>query len=218
MGPAEVRNVGVWGDRLLPRVLDSMGSAPEITRLRAEVCTGLHGTVLELGFGSGLNVPHYPAAITEVLAVEPSDAGWALSERRRAGSAVPVRRSGLDGQRLTEADDSVDCVLSTLTLCTIPDVARALQEVRRVLPPGGTLHVLEHGLAPDPGVETWQHRLEPLQRRVFGGCHLTRDVPALLVDAGFRLDESDAHYLEAPRMMRPWGFGYLIRASVPGDT
>ncbi len=115
--------MGVWGDRLLPRLLDSMGAAPEITRLRAEVCAGLHGTVLELGFGSGLNVPHYPAAVTEVLAVEPSDAAWALSERRRAESAVPVRRSGLDGQRLTEADDSVDCVLSTLTLCTIPDVA-----------------------------------------------------------------------------------------------
>ena len=153
--------MGVWGDRLLPRVLDAMGSAPEITRLRAEVCAGLHGTVLELGFGSGLNVPHYPAAVTEVLAVEPSDAAWALSERRRAASAVPVRRSGLDGQRLTEADDSVDCVLSTLTLCTIPDVARALAEVRRVLRPGGTLHVFEHGLAPDAGVETWQHRLEP---------------------------------------------------------
>ena len=209
--------MGVWSDRLLPRVIDSMGSAPEITRLRAEICAGLHGTVLELGFGSGLNVPHYPAAVTEVLAVEPSDAGWALSERRRAGSAVPVRRTGLDGQRLAEADDSVDCVLSTLTLCTIPDVAQALREVRRVLRPGGTVHLLEHGLAPDAGVETWQHRLEPLQKRVFGGCHLTRDMPALLTAAGFRLDERDARYLEGPRMMRPWSYGQLIRASVPTD-
>jgi SAM-dependent methyltransferase len=209
--------MGIWGDRLLPRVLDTMGAAPEITRLRAEVCTGLHGTVLELGFGSGLNVPHYPAAVTEVLAVEPSDAAWALSERRRAGSAVPVRRSGLDGQRLAEPDDSVDCVLSTLTLCTIPDVTRALQEVRRVLRPGGTLHVFEHGLAPDPGVETWQHRLEPLQKRVFGGCHLTRDVPALLTDAGFLVVDDEAHYLDGPRVARPWGYGHLIRARVPAD-
>ena len=209
--------MGVWGDRLLPRVVDSLGSAPEITRLRARVCAGLHGTVLELGFGSGLNLPHYPAAVTEVLAVEPSDTGWALSERRRAASAVPVRRSGLDGQRLLEADDSVDCVLSTLTLCTIPDAARALAEVRRVLRPGGTLHVFEHGLAPDAGVETWQHRLEPVQRRVFGGCHLTRDVPGLLVAAGFRLDEVDARYLEGPRIMRPWSYGHLLRASAPGS-
>jgi len=209
--------VGVWGDRLLPRLLDSMGSAPEITRLRVAVCADLHGTVLELGFGSGLNVPYYPAAVTEVLAVEPSDQGWALSERRRAASLVPVRRSGLDGQRLTEPDDSVDCVLSTLTLCTIPDVARALAEVRRVLRPGGTLHVFEHGLAPDPGVETWQHRPEPLQKRVFGGCHLTRDVPWLLTEAGFRLDRRDAQYLDGPTLMRPWGYGHLIRASVPGD-
>jgi SAM-dependent methyltransferase len=207
--------MGVWGDRLLPRVLDAMGAAPEVTRLRAEVCTGLHGTVLELGFGSGLNVPHYPAAVTEVLAVEPSDAAWALSERRRAESAVPVRRSGLDGQRLAEADGSVDCVLSTLTLCTIPDVALALAEVRRVLRPGGTLQVFEHGLAPDAGVEAWQHRLEPVQKRVFGGCHLTRDVPALLSEAGFRLDADAARYLEGPRMMRPWGYGHVIRASVP---
>ena len=206
--------MGVWGDRLLPRVLDAMGSAPEITRLRAEVCTGLHGTVLELGFGSGLNVPHYPAAVTEVLAVEPSDAAWALSERRRAASAVPVRRSGLDGHRLAEADDSVDCVLSTLTLCTIPDVALALAEVRRVLRPGGTLHAFEHGLAPDAGVEAWQHRLEPVQKRVFGGCHLTRDLPALLTDAGFRLEADVAHYLDGPRMTRPWSYGRVVRASV----
>ena len=209
--------MGVWVERLLPRLLDSMGAAPEITRLRAEVCAGLHGTVLEIGFGSGLNVPHYPAAVTEVLAVEPSDAAWALSEKRRARSAVPVRRSGLDGQRLTEADDSVDCVLSTLTLCTIPDAPRALAEVRRVLRPGGALQVFEHGLAPDAGVVTWQHRLEPLQKRVFGGCHLTRDVPGLLTDAGFCLDDDVARYLQGPRMMRPWGYGHVVRASVPGS-
>ena len=207
--------MGIWGDRLLPRVLDSMGSAPEITRYRADVCAGLHGTVLEIGFGSGLNVPHYPVEVTEVLAVEPSDTAWTLSGRRREESGVPVRRSGLDGQRLGEADASVDCVLSTLTLCTVPDAARALSEVRRVLRPGGTVHVFEHGVAPDAGVERWQHRLEPVQKRVFGGCHLTRDVPGLLTDAGFRLDEVAARYLEVPRVTRPWNFGYLVRASLP---
>jgi SAM-dependent methyltransferase len=207
--------MGIWGDRLLPRVLDSMDSAPEITRYRADVCAGLHGTVLEIGFGSGLNVPHYPAEVTEVLAVEPSDTAWTLSGRRREESGVPVRRSGLDGQRLAETDASVDSVLSTLTLCTVPDAARALSEVRRVLRPGGTVHVFEHGVAPDARVERWQHRLEPVQKRVFGGCHLTRDVPGLLTDAGFRLDEVAARYLEVPRVTRPWSFGYLVRASLP---
>ncbi|MET1059302.1 MAG: class I SAM-dependent methyltransferase [Nocardioides sp.] len=207
--------MGIWGDRLLPRVLDSMGQAPEVTRLRADVCRGLHGTVLELGFGSGINVPHYPAAVTEVLAIEPSDTAWSVSGVRREGSGARIRRTGVDGQRLAEADASVDCVLSTLTLCTIPDVGRALAEVRRVLRPGGTVHVFEHGVAPDARVEAWQHRLEPVQKRVFGGCHLTRDVPDLLIGAGFRIDEVAARYLDGPRVSRPWCFGYLVRAGLP---
>ncbi len=207
--------MGIWEERLLPRVVDRMGSSPEITRLRAEVCAGLHGTVLEIGFGSGLNIPHYPAAVDAVLAVEPSDTAWVLSAGRRDGATAPVRRSGLDGQHLTEAEASVDCVLSTLTLCTIPDVGRALAEVRRVLRPGGSLHFLEHGLAPDPRVVAWQHRLEPLQRRVFGGCHLSRDLPTLVAAAGFTVDQVDAAYLEGPAVMRPWSFGYLGTATRP---
>ncbi|RYP83605.1 class I SAM-dependent methyltransferase [Nocardioides guangzhouensis] len=205
--------MGIWGDRLLPHVIDKAGDTAELRRLRAEVCAGLHGTVLEVGFGSGLNVPHYPAAVTEVLAVEPSEVAWALSEARRAASKVPVRRSGLDGQRLTEADGTADCVLSTLTLCTIPDVGAALAELRRVLRPGGTLHFFEHGRSPDPGVERWQHRLDPLQGALFGGCHLSRDMPALVREAGFSVDRLEEAYLPGPRVSRPWTYGYLARAT-----
>jgi SAM-dependent methyltransferase len=151
-----------------------------------------------------------------VSAVEPSDVGWALSRRRRAGSQVPVERTGLDGQRIEAGDASYDAALSTFTLCTIPDVAAALAEVHRVLRPGGLFHFLEHGLAPDAGVVAWQHRLEPLQRRVFAGCHLTRDVPALVVDAGLEITLLEQRYLPGPRIGRPWTYGYLGRAVRPG--
>jgi SAM-dependent methyltransferase len=126
--------------------------------LRSRVCAGLHGQVVEIGFGSGHNVPFYPASVTGVSAIEPADLGWKLAGKRLAASAVAVERSGLDGQALPLPDDSFDTALSTWTLCTIPDAAVALGEVRRVLKPGGTLHFVEHGLAPDENVERWQHR------------------------------------------------------------
>lgn len=187
----------------------------EIGKLRAQVCAGLHGRVLEIGFGSGLNLPHYPPEVVSVSAVEPADAGWALSERRRAASALPVERSGLDGQALAAPDESFDCVLSTFTLCTIPDVALALAEVRRVLLPGGAFHFLEHGLAPDASVVTWQRRLEPVQKRVAAGCHLTRDIPALVAEAGLDVVALERRYLPGPKASRPWTYAYLGRAVAP---
>ncbi len=162
--------------------------------LRRRVCAGLAGEVVEIGFGSGLNVPYYPGAVTRVAAVEPSDTGWKLAGERVAASPVRVERSGLDGQSLPFPDDSFDAALSTWTLCTIPDVGAALAELRRVLKPGATLHFLEHGLAPDERVRHWQHRLEPVQKRVFGGCHLTRSAPDLLRGAGFTISELDVFY------------------------
>lgn len=204
--------MGTWTDRVVPHLTDRALSRPEINELRDEVCAGLTGRVLELGFGSGLNLPYLPPEVTAVHAVEPADAGWALSEARRAGAGVPVERSGLDGQSLDEPDASFDSVLVTFTLCTIPDAAAALAEVRRVLRPGGRFHFLEHGLAPDPGVVRWQERLEPVQRRVFAGCHLTRDIPALVGAAGLELEDVRAEYQPGPRAMRPWTYGYAGRA------
>jgi len=174
--------------------------------LRQEVCRGLAGRVLEIGFGSGLNIAAYPAAVTAVDAVEPSDLAWEMSADRRARSGLPVERVGLDGERLDAADASYDAALSTFTLCTIPDVEAALAEVRRVLRPGGVLHVLEHGLAPEPNVAAWQRRLNGLQGRLAGGCHLVRNAPALLEDAGFTVGRLEQAYLPGPGVGKPWTF------------
>ena len=200
----------MWTEHVVPRLADRTLRGHEIGELRALTCQGLHGKVLEIGFGSGLNVRWYPPEVTAVSAVEPSDLGWRLSERRRQRTTVPIERTGLDGERLAEPDASFDSVLSTFTLCTIPDAAAALAEVRRVLRPGGTFHVLEHGLAPDPGVVRWQHRLQPFQKRIAGGCHLTRDVPALVRAAGFTVVEEDSAYLPGPGLSRPWAYGYRL--------
>ncbi|MDP2773498.1 MAG: class I SAM-dependent methyltransferase [Nocardioides sp.] len=205
--------MGLWEKRVVPRLVDWSLRAPEIGELRTEVCAGLRGEVLEIGFGSGLNTRFYPGQVSTVNAVEPSDVAWHLSERRRATSRVPVVRVGLDGQSLAADDASYDAVLSTFTLCTIPDVTRALAEVRRVLRPGGALHFVEHGLAPEPGVVAWQSRLEPMQRRLAGGCHLSRDIPALVRDAGLEIEELREEYLDGPRVARPWTYGYLGRAT-----
>jgi ubiquinone/menaquinone biosynthesis C-methylase UbiE len=201
--------MGVWSERVVPRLVDLAGRSPELDELRARACEGLHGRVLELGFGGGHNVRHYPAAVTAVLAVEPSDVGWELSRARRAAATVPVERAGLDGQQLDQEDASVDCVLTTLTLCTIPDLAAALAEVRRVLVPGGRLHFLEHGQAPDERVAAWQRRLDPVQGRLFGGCHLSRDIPSHVAEAGLEVQDVEERYLTGPAVARPWSYGFL---------
>ncbi|WP_159540188.1 class I SAM-dependent methyltransferase [Aeromicrobium sp. 9AM] len=198
--------MALWTDRILPRLVDKSLSTGDVMKERERVCAGLAGQVIELGFGSGLNIEKYPPAVESVAAVEPSDVAWAMSADRRSASRTPITRSGLDGQALNESDGSFDAALSTFTLCTIPDVELALREVHRVLRPSGTFHFLEHGLAPEPGVVRWQHRMEPVQKAVAGGCHLSRDIPALVSDAGFEVTALDQRYLPGPKVGRPWTY------------
>jgi ubiquinone/menaquinone biosynthesis C-methylase UbiE len=203
--------MGIYVDKLLPRIINVACGAKTARPIRDRACAGLHGQVLEIGFGSGLNVPHYPATVTGVAAVEPADLGWKLAQKRLAASAVPVQRTGLDGQSIPLDDDSCDTALSTWTLCTIPDAAGALREVRRVLKPGGTFHFVEHGLAPDEKVQRLQHRLEPVQKRIFGGCHLTRQIADLITDAGFTIVEQDVFYEDgAPKFLAADTLGVAV--------
>ena len=205
--------MGLWGDRILPHVIDKACGMDDVRPLRERACEGLQGRVLELGFGSGHNCDLYPGTVSEVLAVEPSEVAWKLSRERRSASAAPVSRVGLDGQQLELDAASVDSVLITFTLCTIPDAARALAEVNRVLAPGGSVHIAEHGRSPDPKVAVWQRRIDPVQQRLFGGCHLTRNPVALLADAGFARADVDTEYLPGPAISKPWMYGYAGAAT-----
>jgi ubiquinone/menaquinone biosynthesis C-methylase UbiE len=203
--------MGLYGEHVLPRIVDVACGTKVVEPLRRRVCAELAGDVVEIGFGSGLNVPFYPHAVSRVSAVEPADVSWKLADRRLRSSGVPVERAGLDGQSLPFADDSYDAALTTWTLCTIPDVAGALREVRRVLRPGATLHFLEHGLAPDESVRRWQRRLEPVQKRAFGGCHLTRPVVDLLTAAGFTISQVDVFYEKsAPKPLGANSLGVAV--------
>jgi ubiquinone/menaquinone biosynthesis C-methylase UbiE len=195
--------------------MDRVLGTPEVNARRALVCHGLHGRVLEIGFGSGLNLRHYPAEVTEILVVEPSESALRLAEPRTAAISAALERVGSDGARLDLPDGSVDCVLSTYTLCTIPSVDAALEEVCRILKPGGALHFLEHGRAPTESVRRWQHRLHPVHSRIAGGCHLDRAIDDLIIDAGLMIGELETGYGDGPR---PFSYLYRGRARRRAET
>jgi ubiquinone/menaquinone biosynthesis C-methylase UbiE len=204
--------VGVYGDQVLPRVLDFWMRGADVRAVRARVTAGMAGEVIEIGFGSGLNVPHYPAAVTRVRAVDPATVGRQLAATRISAHAAPVEFIGTDAQVLAADDESADFVLSTWTLCTIPDPGRALAEAYRVLRPGGALRFVEHGLSPEARVARTQRRLTPLHRRIVGGCHLDRPIAELLTGAGFQLTRLDNYYFHRPRAV---GYTYEGVAAKP---
>jgi SAM-dependent methyltransferase len=201
--------MGWWAERVVPHIVDRTLRTKPVGRLRDRALAGLEGDVLEIGFGSGLTLGHYPEAVTHVRAVEPSEVARRLASPRIGASAIPVEFVGLDGQSLTMPDASVDHAVSTFSLCTIPDADAALREVRRVLRPGGTLHFLEHGLSPEPRVATWQHRCDGMQGRIAGGCHLDRPIDRLVTGAGYRIDTLANEYMPGPGVSKPWGYLYL---------
>ena len=187
--------MGFYENQVLPRLVDVVLRRSDFVEMRQRAAVGLSGEVLEVGFGSGLNVPYYPPTVERVRAVDPATVGRKLAAERVAASPVPVEYVGLDGEELPLEDHSVDHALTTWTLCTIPEVDRALAEIRRVLRPGGALHFVEHGLSPDAKVARWQDRLTPLNRRLAGGCHLNRPIKDLLANAGFQVSRLDNYYV-----------------------
>lgn len=190
---------------LLPRLIHCVCGSPFIDRQRRLVVPGARGRVLEIGFGSGLNLPHYDRSRVECIwALEPSAQMRALAAPRVAASGLDVRMLDLPGEALPLTDQSVDTVVMTFTLCTIPDAMAALGQIRRVLKPGGELLFCEHGAAPDNGVRRWQDRLDGVWSRLAGGCHLNREIAPMIQSAGFEFAAVQSDYL--PRTPRFAGY------------
>jgi SAM-dependent methyltransferase len=202
--------VGFYTEHVLPRAQDVLMGRKPLREVRARVCSGLRGDVVEVGFGTGLNSPYYPRDITTLYAVEPSQLSMRMAKPRVERNNVPIEPAGLSGERLDLPSERFDAVLSTWTLCTIPDVGAALGELHRVLKPGATFHFVEHGHAPDPGVARWQERIEPFWKPLAGGCHLTRRMPELIDQAGFTIDNLDTYYFKGE--LKLFGYTYEGRA------
>jgi len=204
--------MGVYGNQVLPRLMNAMLANREYATIRRRVASTLSGEVLEVGFGSGLNVPFYPPQVRRVMAVDPALVGRKLARERLAASQVRVEYLALDGEAFALADESIDHVLVTWTLCTIPDVAGSLGEMRRVLRLGGQLHFVEHGRSPDPSVARWQDRLNPLQRLWAGGCNLNRPIDVLIESAGFEMASLSNFYAQGLRSMEYMFEGVAAKA------
>jgi len=187
---------------ILPHLIEFACGMGEVMQARAQIVPLARGRVLEIGIGSGLNLPFYDAAqVSAIVGVDPSAEMQRLARTRAARSAIPVQMIALELGQIQAADASFDSIVCTFTLCTIPDAVAALKEMRRVLKPGGRLLFCEHGLAPDAPVVRWQHRLTPYWKPLAGGCHLNRDIPALIAAGGFTIAQLQTGYLKGPRPM-----------------
>lgn len=190
----------VWRHEVLPRLIDTVMKSDRITEWRKRCMAGISGVVVEPGFGSGLNLPHMPPEVTKVYAIDPAVVGEKLAADRLAASPIPVEFIGLDGQDIPLPNDHCDAGLLAYTLCTIPDHDRALAELRRVIKPGGKLHFVEHGAAPDAHVKKWQDRITPIQQRVADGCNLNKPIIELIERSGFEVEWSQASYHGQPKV------------------
>lgn len=200
-----------YEDRILPHIIDKACSMGQVMKLRSQVVPSARGTVLEVGMGSAINLEFYdPQRVDLVYGLEPSDGMRRKAQDNLRRATVKVEWLDLPGEEIPLEDNSVDTVLLTFTLCTIPDWNTALQQMKRVLKPGGELLFLEHGESDQPGVKKWQHRITPAWKKVAGGCHLNRHIADLIREAGFEIRELENLYI--PKAPKIAGYIYKGRA------
>jgi len=201
--------MGIYSRHIFPRCMDMMLSRGEFPELRRSLLSNVSGEVFEIGFGTGLNLPHYPAHVKRITTVDPNSGARNLANRRLLESPIEVSYQPLSGERLALPDESFDSVVCTFTLCSIPDVKSAIAEMQRILRRGGRMFFIEHGLSADARIQWWQHKLTPLNRIIGDGCHLNRDPRTLITGSGLRIEKLDNFFLKnAP------GFaGYLYRGT-----
>jgi ubiquinone/menaquinone biosynthesis C-methylase UbiE len=209
LSPIGAWAVGFYSRFLFPRICNFVLDTPPVAEQRRKVLESADGQILEIGFGTGLNLPHYPQSVRRITAVDPNAGMTRLAQRRMEQTGIEVDPRQLSGEKLPFDDQSFDCVVSTFTLCSIDDVNQAVREVHRVLRPGGRFLFLEHGLSPDASVQRWQRRLNWLQQRIGDGCRLDRDMQAIVSSQPFASIESEQFYLERT----PKTHGYMSRGA-----
>ena len=196
-----------YSKTVFPWLMEKGLSAPAVVEQRQMLLKGVRGDILEIGFGTGLNLPYYPAQVRKIYALEPQIGPNRAAQRRLAASPIEVAFYPLGAERMPFDENAFDCVVSTWTLCSIPQVQQALTEIRRVLRPGGRFLFLEHGLSDDATVQAWQHALTPGYRIFACGCHLDRDIARLVMDSGLVVEQMERNYMkETPRFS-----GYFYR-------
>ena len=206
--------MGLYRHHIFPRLMDWVMAGEEFHRLRLELLAPVHGEVLELGIGTGLNLPHYPKTVTQLHAVDPADLLPKIVTERSTSQSFPVRIQHITAESLPYAPRSFDFAVSTWTLCTIPDPVKALREVRRVLKPDGMFLFLEHGRSEDERVAAWQDRLNPIQNIIGCGCNLNRRIDQLIIQAGLKITTLDRFHMQSvPRL---GGEMYKGKATRPG--
>ncbi len=201
--------MGFYQAHLAPRFVDTMCSKSGLEKWRARCVDELAGTVIEVGFGAGRNVHLYPPSVSEIVAIEPSPVMRSRATKQIEKTEIPFRWGGLDGSSLQLDDNSCDAGVITFALCTIPQPVNALRELRRVIRPGGELRVLEHGIAPDHRIRRWQHRLNPIEKRMADGCSLVHDPVASLEESGWIVTNVYQRYTPGPK---PWCYLSSLRA------
>lgn len=202
------RRMGFYEQKILPYLIDLSLSAPSLEKHRRDTLAEVTGDVLEVGFGTGLNLQYYPEQIHKIATVDSNPGIQAIAQKRIVASSIEVEHHVLSGENLPMADRSFDSVVSTFTLCSIAEVEKAIAQIDRVLKPGGRFFFLEHGLSNEPDVQIWQNRLTPIQRRIAGGCHLNRNIRQLIEQQFDQVTLTELYLENAPKVA-----AYLYKGS-----